>query len=132
MSAVLEVGKMNGTLKNGVPAEVEWLMQCWARGARKMAKELNWPASTVLARIIEYGPLGASNSGKPPTALSSDEEEIDKILSKMPPQLKKVIVTHYTLLWLPKEEKAKECGISMSTYRNRLESAQWYIYARLQ
>jgi len=129
MSAVMGMSE-NRTLRNGVPKEVDWRLEEWARWRGKVGQEMGWPAETLLARIVEYGPLGAGSAGKPPIEMPAPVAEIDKILAKMPETLRLVIICYYTT-WQPFPLKARDCRMSTSKYRNRLEAAQWFVYARL-
>lgn len=90
-----------------------------------------------------YGKLGIpqeSNVRLDDDSMPRLVEWMETIISSMPADvahLKQVIMTKYKPYINPignepsQEAMAASLGMSVSTFRNRLESAQWYVYARM-
>lgn len=140
MSAV-----MKATRRNGVPDEVHALLTLWGNwtGRHRDHGPSNYPKESPFVKAALYGKLGIpqeSNVRLDEDCMPRLVEWMDTIVSSMPPDvehLKQVIETKYKPYINPigneptQEAMAASLGMSVSTFRNRLESAQWYVYARM-
>lgn len=140
MSAV-----MKATRRNGVPDEVHALLTLWGNwtGRHKDYGPSNYPKESPFVKAALYGKLGIpqeSNVRVDDDSMPHLVEWMDTIINTMPADvapLKKVIMAKYKPYLNPvgheptQEGMAASLGISVSTFRNRLESAQWYVYGRM-
>lgn len=143
MSAVIQrVSSMSETRsRNGVPAEVHALLTLWGNFRRRArVGPQGYPKQSPFVKSALYGKLGIpqesnvriDDDGMPPLV-----EEMDRIVEKAPEGLKLVINARYR----PEinqygnapslDAMAKSLSMSASTFRSRLESAQWYVFGRM-
>jgi hypothetical protein len=136
MSAV-----MTETRRNGVPAEVHALLTLWGNWTRRMRMgPSGYPAESPFVKAALFGKLGLpqqSNVRQDQDSMPSLVEWMDKIVEALPPDLHEIIIAKYR----PKvdlagnemrpEQMARSLGMSVSTFRNRLEGAQWYVFAKM-
>jgi hypothetical protein len=135
MSAVMTV-----TRRNGVPAEVHALLTIWGNYQRRDRSGPNgYPKQSPFVKSSLYGKLGIpqDTNVRVDDAVPAHVEAIQRIVEDMPVELGEVIVTKYQPV-LNKagnepsfEAMAQSLAMSTSTFRTRLESAQWYVFARL-
>jgi hypothetical protein len=131
---------MRDTRRNGVPAEVHALLTIWGNYQRRDRSGPNgYPKQSPFVKSSLYGKLGIpqDTNVRVVDAIPAHVELIQRIVEQMPIDLAEVIVTKYQ----PElnkagnepspEAMAKSLTMSLSTFRTRLESAQWYVYARL-
>lgn len=127
--------------RNGVPAEVHALLTLWGnyRNRTKVGPS-GYPTQSPFVKSALYGKLGipqesnirVDNDSMPPLV-----DMIERIVEPMPMELKAIIETRYKPPLNeyghepPFEMMAKSLYMSTSTFRNRLESAQWYVFARM-
>jgi hypothetical protein len=137
VSAVMNERK----LRNGVPAEVHALLVMWGnyRQRAKLGPQ-GYPKESPFVKAALYGKLGIpqeSNVRVDDDSMPHLVEWIDGIVIEMPAELKQIIETRYKPPVNeygnepPFEMMAKSLYMSPSTFRSRLESAQWYVYARM-
>lgn len=135
MSAV-----MTTTRRNGVPAEVHALLTIWGNWQRRdRSGPSGYPKQSPFVKSSLYGKLGIpqDTNVKVDDAMPAHVELIECIVETMPAELRDVIKEKYQ----PElsnagnepspEAMAKSLGMSLSTFRTRLESAQWFVFARL-
>jgi hypothetical protein len=131
---------MTETRRNGVPAEVHALLTLWGNYTRKNRAGPNgYPKESPFLKAALYGKLGLPQESnvRIDESMPSLVEWMDLIVEKLPQDLNEIIVAKYR----PKldlagnemqpEAMARSLGMSLSTFRNRLEGAQWYVYARM-
>lgn len=130
--------------RNGVPDEVHALLTLWGnwRGRTKVGPQ-GYPRQSPFVKAEFYGKLGIpqeSNVRVDDDSMPRLVEWIDTIINTMPDDvthLKDVILTKYKPYIdangnePTQEAMAASLAMSVSTFRNRLESAQWYVYARM-
>lgn len=137
-AAVMSMSKQ----RNGVPSEVHALLVLWGNYTRRAARSgpNGYPKESPFVKAALYGELGipqesnvrVDDNSTPPLV-----EMMDKIVELMPEELKQIIVTRYKPPLNeygnepPFETMAKSLFMSTSTFRNRLEAAQWYVFARM-
>jgi hypothetical protein len=131
---------MTPTRRNGVPAEVPALLTVWGNWQRRSKSGPNgYPKQSPFVKASLYGKLGIpqDTNVRVEEAPPAHVEQIQRIVEQMPVDLAEVIVTKYqpTLTDAGNEpspaDMAKSLGMSVSTFRTRLESAQWVVFARL-
>jgi hypothetical protein len=135
MSAVMTI-----TRRNGVPAEVHALLTIWGNWQRKdRSGPKGFPKQSPFVKSSLYGKLGIpqDTNVRVDNAVPAHVEVIQLIVEQMPIELGEVIITKYQPVLNnagnepAPEAMAKSLSMSLSTFRTRLESAQWYVYARL-
>lgn len=140
MSAV-----MKNTRRNGVPDEVHALLTLWGNwtGRHRPHGPKGFPAESPFVKSALYGKLGIpqeSNVRLDEESMPRLVEWMETIISSMPADvahLKQVIETKYKPYINASgnepspEAMAASLSMSVSTFRNRLESAQWYVYGRM-
>jgi hypothetical protein len=136
---------MKATRRNGVPDEVHALLTLWGNwtGRHREHGPSGFPKESPFVKSALYGKLGIpqeSNVRLDDDSMPRLVEWMETIISAMPADvahLKQVILTKYKPYVNPigneptQEAMAASLGMSLSTFRNRLESAQWYVYARM-
>lgn len=139
MSAVMT--EVRSKARNGVPAEVHALLVMWGNYRRKeRLGPQGYPKESPFVKAALYGKLGIpqeSNVRIDDNSMPALVEWIDRIVVAMPEDLRGIIETRYKPPLNeygnepPFEMMAKRCYMSPSTFRSRLESAQWYVFARM-
>lgn len=128
------------TRRNGVPAEVHALLTIWGNWQRRDKSGPNgYPKQSPFVKSSLYGKLGIPQDTNVRTddAMPAHVETIQRIVEQMPMELGDVIVTKYQPVLNEAgnepapDAMAKSLGMSLSTFRTRLESAQWFVFARL-
>lgn len=125
--------------RNGVPAEVHALLVLWGNWTRKERIPGQFPSQSPFVKAMLYGKLGIPQESnvRLEDVMPALVEWMDGIVEKMPSDLSGVIVMRYkpTLDQAGNEPSfdamARLMCMSPSTFRSRLESAQWYVYARM-
>lgn len=139
MAAVIA---MSETRRNGVPAEVHALLTMWGNYRRRYRDygPSGYPKESPFVKSALYGKLGIPQESNVRVDNDSDPplvEQMDRIVDVMPHELKTVIDIRYRPPvneygnQPPFEMMAKMVNMSVSTFRSRLESAQWYVFARM-
>src|SRR5690606_2628383 len=126
---------------NGVPDEVHALLVLWGNYRRRhRIGPQGYPRESSFVKAALYGKLGIPQDTN--FRMDMDEDpplvaQIQRIRDTMPNDLGEVIDMRYKP---PINEYGNEPTFEMmatmlhmspSTFRSRLESAQWYVYARL-
>lgn len=138
MSAVMQ---MTERRRNGVPSEVHALLVVWGNYKRRknIGGPAGYPTESPFVKSALYGELGIPQQSNVRVDQSDPPhvEQIDKIVEAMPGELADVINEHYRPELTKSgnepsfDQKAKNLFMSVSTFRTRLESAQWYVFARM-
>jgi hypothetical protein len=132
---------MKATRRNGVPDEVHALLTLWGNWTRRMRLgPSGYPSQSPFVKAALFGKLGIpqqSNVRLDEESMPALVEWMDKIVEALPPDLSEVIIAKYK----PKldlagnemrpDAMARSLGMSLSTFRNRLEGAQWYVFAKM-
>lgn len=131
---------MTVTRRNGVPAEVHALLTVWGNWQRRSRSGPNgFPKQSPFVKASLYGKLGIPQDTNVRTeeAAPAHVEQIQRIVEQMPMELAEVIVTKYQPVLNDAgnepsfEAMAQSLSMSASTFRTKLEGAQWYVFARL-
>jgi hypothetical protein len=97
----------------------------WGRETRDRFLH-GWPTSTLLGRLIEQGPNGASQSGSAPTAVSPRSQVIEACWCRLWGKGKTAIDLYYHTTDAP-EAIARQMGISKRKLQYTLERARYLI-----
>lgn len=79
----------------GPLAVVDLRLQAWGREQTGGLPPLGHPASTLLARIIEMGPMAGAGGGYRTPAADPAVTEIDRIVGQLTPRYRKVLRAWY-------------------------------------
>lgn len=143
MSTTAPVCSMSTSLRRtGVPAEVHAMLVLWGSWRARTANSgpAGYPRQSPFVKSALYGKLGIpqeSNVRVDNDAPPAMVDAVERVVIKMPEQLAETLEARYIG---PPDRRgtepmfnamARAVGVSASTFRNRLESAQWYLFARL-
>jgi DNA-directed RNA polymerase specialized sigma24 family protein len=100
-------------------------LEMWARWSRSALAAIGWPSSSIIARMIEYGPMGASQSAAGMRIVEADElcELIDRAVGRLDETEYEVIVRTY-LAHDAAQVTAKKCELTYQYYRQVLSRAR--------
>jgi len=130
MNAVLDARTMP-KLKNSKSAEVDVALEAWARWAKRSLETLGWSPSTLIARVIEFGVLGAALQGGKTLEADSVCEMVERAVMRLDPEEREVIVRRY-LYWEPREVSAKHCGMTVGAFATVLHRARRTVWGFLE
>jgi hypothetical protein len=115
----------------GILAVVDLQLANWGRWA-KQYEAGGWPSLTLLGRLMKEGPTGAAHGTRPPIAMPEDIARVDTGVARLAPILRRVVYVQYVeAAHLPRELKARKCGMRESRYSKKLESARYAMAALL-
>lgn len=110
--------------------DVNAALERWARWVHDSLAGVGWPDKTLLARVIEYGALGAAQGQYGSLVIVGTMIEYDEVcawvevaLIRLPTEERET-VTHAYLRGGSAEVHAKELGISRGTFDSRLSRAR--------
>jgi len=116
--------------KTGPGVDVHAALERWARWVHDSLAGIGWPEKTLLARMIEYGALGAAQGHHKSivivgTLIAYDElcAHVEAALMRLPNEERET-VAHAYLRRGSAEVHAKELGISRGTFDSRLSRAR--------
>lgn len=118
------------TQRGGVPAEVDAALVLWGRWRPRSRGPAGYPRQSSHVRVT-------APSTRPEDEPPGVVDNIERIVIGMPGELAAVLCMQYRDCLDEKgnefsyDKKAMLCGLGVSTYRNRLESARWYVTAKL-
>jgi DNA-directed RNA polymerase specialized sigma subunit len=100
-------------------------LEMWARWSRSVLAAIGWPSSSIIARLIEYGSMGASQGASGVRAVERDElcEMIDRAVGRLDETEYEVIVRTY-LSNDTAQITARNCGLTYQYYRQVLSRAR--------
>lgn len=111
-------------------ADVHAALEQWASWVKSALAGIGWPEKTLLARVIEYGALGAAQQYHGSLVLVGTMVEYDEMcawveaaIMRLPMEERNVIVRVY-LHWEPAERSARQLGISANCLYTRLHRAR--------
>lgn len=85
-----------------------------------------WPKLTLLGRLIEQGPSGASQQGRPPVSMSHADSVVDAAVARLGDIDKRVIKSYY-MHWESIEINAARLNMRVSQFRQVLKRARWRL-----
>lgn len=110
--------------------DVHASLEHWARWVRGSLLGSGWPEKTILARVIEYGALGAAQSHHGSLLIVGSAVEYDELCAwveaavmRLPAEERGALTRAY-LSWESAEVSAKDLGISRGTFDSRLSRAR--------
>jgi hypothetical protein len=110
--------------------DVDAALERWARWVMGCLSATGWPAKTLLARVIEYGALGAAQGYHGSLVLVGSVVEDDEAcawveaaIMRLPVE-ERIVITHVYLSWEPAEASAKDLKITRGTFDSRLSRAR--------
>lgn len=111
-------------------ADADAALEHWAAWARSALSSMGWPPRTILARIIEYGVLGAAQRGSGVLLVVGGIVEYDELCAWVEAAVmrltlpeRNVIVRAYMHYETP-ETSARELAMSASNFRQILYRAR--------
>jgi hypothetical protein len=105
------------------------LLDQWGRATRADIDN-GWPPATLLGRMIDQGPMGASQTGRPPTTMSEQDQRTDSAVAKLC-EIDRKAVTFYYQKWVTLDMLAKAMGMRVRQTQNVLRRARWRVGAHL-
>lgn len=110
--------------------DVHAALEQWGRWVLDGLAGMGWPPETLLARVIEYGALGAAQRHCGSLLLIGSMIEYDEMIAwteagvmRLALEERNVIARVY-LHWEPPEVSAKRLGLSQGTFDSRLSRAR--------
>lgn len=100
-------------------------LEQWGKWAKE-SEARAWPESTMLGRMIEQGPRGASQQGRPPIEIPEPVAIVDAAVCRLGEVDRKVIQIYY-LRWEPIEVMSRRCDMRVRQFQNILRRARWRI-----
>jgi hypothetical protein len=89
-----------------------------------------YPAVTLLGRLIEQGPMGAGQQGRPPVTLSVAAAHVDVCVGKLC-QIDQRALRYYYQAQISREILAKRLSMRVRQAQNVLRRARWRVQAHL-
>lgn len=108
---------------------VHALLEAWGRWAKDVDSR-GWPPMTLLSRMIEFGPQGASQQGKPPISMPDEIARVDAAVGRLCEIDKRAVIAYYTR-WEPMEVLAKRLHMRERQVRRVLDRARWRLALHL-
>lgn len=110
--------------------DVHEALEQWARWVRDGLAGIGWPHETLLARVIEYGALGAAQNHRGSVLLIGSMIEFDEMIAWTEAAIMRLaidernVVVRVYLHWETPEVSAKNLGINRGTFDGRLSRAR--------
>lgn len=103
-------------------------LERWGEETRESIS--GYPPVTMLGRLIEQGPMGAAQTGKPPVALSDAAARVDACVAKLC-QIDQRVLRHYYQGWMTVYELSRKMSMRERQAQNVLRRARWRLGAHL-
>jgi hypothetical protein len=103
-------------------------LEQWGRETRDSLN--GYPPVTLLGRLIEQGPTGAGQTGRPPVALSELSAHADSCVAKLC-QIDQRVLRYYYQHDEPMEALARKMSMRVRQAQNVLKRARWRFMAHL-
>jgi hypothetical protein len=104
--------------------EAHAALEMWARWASSVFSGLGYGRVNIIARLIEFGPLGASGSfGPVPVEIDRTCEVVDRAVARLDSTEREVIYRTY-LHNDAAQVTAQKCGLTYGYYREVLATAR--------
>jgi hypothetical protein len=104
--------------------EAHAALEMWARWAKSYLTGLGYSQVNIIAKSIEFGPLGASGSfGPVPVEIDATCEIVDRAISRLDKTERTVIYRTY-LHNEAAQVTAQKCGLTYGYYREVLKDAR--------
>lgn len=99
-------------------------------GAETRERIAGWPEKTLLGRLIEQGPMGAGQEGRPPVVLSEPAAHVDVCVARCC-QIDQRALRLYYQGWMAMSELAEKLRMRERQAQNVLRRARWRVGAHL-
>jgi hypothetical protein len=99
-------------------------------GAETRENPSGYPPVTMLGRLMEQGPMGASQTGRPPVTLSEAASHIDVCVAKLC-QIDQRALRFYYQAQISREMLAARLRMRERQAQNVLRRARWRVQAHL-
>lgn len=99
-------------------------------GAETRERLSGYPAATLLGRLMEQGPMGAAQMGKPLVELSEPSARIDACVGKLC-QIDQRALKFYYQQQISREVLARKMSMRERQAQNVLRRARWRVQAHL-
>lgn len=104
--------------------EAHAALEMWARWAKSYLSGLGYSPVNIIAKCVEFGPLGASGSfGPVPVEIDRTCEIVDRAISRLDKTQRQVIYETY-LRSDAAQVTAQRCGLTYGYYREVLKDAR--------
>jgi hypothetical protein len=104
--------------------EAHAALEAWARWAKSYLSGLGYSPVNIIAKCVEFGPLGASGSfGPVPVEIDQTCEIVDRAISRLDITERTVIYRTY-LHNDAAQVTAQKCGLTYGYYREVLKDAR--------
>lgn len=104
-------------------------LEKWGSATRDSAL-VSWPKVTMLGRLIEQGPMGAGQAGRPPVSLSEEDAATDVAVSRLG-DIDRQAIKEYYQGWMTIDILAKTMRIRVRQAQNILRRARWRLSGML-
>lgn len=104
--------------------EVHLRLEAWGRWAHEGNGA--WPSITPIGRMMEYGPLGAAQPGKPPITMPEEIAVTDAAVARLCVIDRRAIVAYYT-----REEPIEACAKRIRMSVRHFQRVLWRARHRL-
>jgi hypothetical protein len=121
-----------GSVEPELLAVDERLLQ-WGRWARNDGVPGDYPRSTMLARVMEQGPMGAAQQGRSPTTIPELIALVDAAVAKLVYRQRCVVFVRYVYFaGMPAEIQRAKLGLSEYRWKVALRDSRWRVWTLLE
>lgn len=104
-------------------------LEAWGEWA-KQHESIGYPAITPIGRMMEYGPMGAAQEGRPPVSMPDEIAATDAAVARLGAIDRKAVTEYYTR-WEAAEVIARRCGLRVRQFQSVLRRARWRLLGML-
>jgi hypothetical protein len=104
---------------------VHYRLEQWGKWS-KDGEVRAWPSITPMGRMVEEGPHGAGQVGKPPISMPEPIAEVDAAVARLG-QIDQRVIKQYYRYWEPTEVMARRLGMRKRQFENVLRRSRWRI-----
>jgi hypothetical protein len=123
MGMVAVLAERRGNMRDE-SREAHAALEAWARWAKSYLSGLGYSSVNIIAKCIEFGPLGASGSFAPvPVEIDHTCEIVDRAISRLDATEREVVYRTY-LHNDAAQVTAEKCGLTYGYYREVLAKAR--------
>lgn len=103
---------------------VHMRLEAWGKWAHENTGA--WPPQTLLGRMIEQGPMGAAQAGKPPISMPAEIAATDAAVARLGMIDRRALTDYYTR-WEPLEVLARRASMRTRQLQRVLQRARWRV-----
>jgi DNA-directed RNA polymerase specialized sigma24 family protein len=101
-------------------------LEAWGEWSKSNPELRAFPEATLLHRVAECGPQGASQGSRPPVTMPEAVEVTELAINRLGEIDRKVVKAYY-LDWAPVELLARRCHMRIKEFENVLKRARWRV-----